>query len=102
MFEPFLLLENVVEKEEEWNSNDDKLSVYLYTSVLGSEIFWAFVALTVQLLTSLILLYNNMLQTNGVPVLSSSLTRMDFRRTGIFSRTLTKSSSVKVKEIQEE
>mmetsp|Transcript_5104 Transcript_5104/g.5904 ORF Transcript_5104/g.5904 Transcript_5104/m.5904 type:complete len:678 (+) Transcript_5104:77-2110(+) len=64
---PFDTIDIVTERLEEWDYDDEDISVYTYLAVLGSGVSMTVITMSIQLITPLLLLYNNMLQSDGEP-----------------------------------
>lgn len=62
---PFDLCDFIVERKDEWNFNDPDISVYTYAGVLGAGLFTLTAVMGVQLFIPLILLYNNIVLSDG-------------------------------------
>lgn len=57
LLSPFLLMDEIVENEEDWDLHDSDISVYTYLSVIGSGWIIVLIVMFVQLIVPIILLY---------------------------------------------
>jgi len=64
---PFDTIDIVTERLDEWDYDDEDISIYTYLAVLGSGVTMTLVTMAIQIITPLLLLYNSFLQSDGDP-----------------------------------